>query len=187
VSNASDDDLTIGPASTATSTPSGSQRFIPGVVVAGRYRFVALAGRGGMGEVYRAEDLTLEQPVALKFLPADVAADPSRLAQFHNELRIARQVSHKNVCRLYDLGEIVFALAMISACTVVLFRYGLLPLAIALFVDDVVTAVPMTPHLSAWWSGASTLTIVAFATLAAFAFYASRAGQPLLGGILTSD
>ena len=58
-----------------------------------------------MGEVYRADDLTLGQPVALKFLPAGVAVDDARLAQFHNELRIARQVSHKNVCRLYDLGD----------------------------------------------------------------------------------
>ena len=58
-----------------------------------------------MGEVYRADDLTLDQPVALKFLPGGVAADDSRLAQFHNELRVARQVSHKNVCRLYDLGD----------------------------------------------------------------------------------
>src|SRR5882757_1146205 len=58
-----------------------------------------------MGEVYRADDLTLDQPVALKFLPGGVTADDRRLAQFHNELRIARQVSHKNVCRLYDLGE----------------------------------------------------------------------------------
>ena len=73
--------------------------------MAGRYRLVTLLGRGGMGEVYRAEDLTLDQPVALKFLPEHVAADAQHLAQFHNELRIARQVSHKNVCRLYDLGE----------------------------------------------------------------------------------
>src|SRR5437764_13157781 len=80
-------------------------RFAPGVIVAGRYRLVAMLGRGGMGEVYRADDLTLDHPVALKFLPADVAIDQSHLAQFHNELRIARQVSHKNVCRLYDLGE----------------------------------------------------------------------------------
>jgi serine/threonine-protein kinase len=66
---------------------------------------VALLGRGGMGEVYRADDLTLDQPVALKFLPAAVADGDTRLGQFHNELRVARQVSHKNVCRLYDLGE----------------------------------------------------------------------------------
>src|SRR5262245_38128585 len=85
-------------------TPTG-RRFAPGSIVAGRYRLVALLGRGGMGEVYRADDLTLDQPVALKFLPESVAVDDSRLAQFHNELRIARQVSHKNVCRLYDLGD----------------------------------------------------------------------------------
>ena len=82
-----------------------STHFAPGSIVAGRYRLVALLGRGGMGEVYRADDLTLGQPVALKFLPAGIAVDDARLAQFHNELRIARQVSHKNVCRLYDLGD----------------------------------------------------------------------------------
>ena len=87
-------------------TPSGRLgRFTPGEIVAGRYRLVTLLGRGGMGEVYRAEDLTLDQPVALKFLPEHVAADAQHLAQFHNELRIARQVSHKNVCRLSRLGE----------------------------------------------------------------------------------
>ena len=58
-----------------------------------------------MGEVYRADDLTLDHPVALKFLPEDAASNPASLAQFHNELRVARHVSHKNVCRLYDLGE----------------------------------------------------------------------------------
>src|SRR4051812_8430276 len=57
-----------------------------------------------MGEVYRADDLTLDQPVALKFLPGGVTDNDTRLAQFHNELRVARQVSHKNVVRLYDLG-----------------------------------------------------------------------------------
>jgi hypothetical protein len=89
-------------ASRLTPIPGG---FAPGAIVAGRYRLVSLLGRGGMGEVYRADDLTLDQPVALKFLPAGVAASDTRLAQFHNELRVARQVSHKNVCRLYDLGD----------------------------------------------------------------------------------
>lgn len=106
------DDLTIG---VATNAPTSPQRgrppsgtftpLAPGTVMAGRYRIVGLLGRGGMGEVYRADDLTLDQPVALKFLPEAVAADPDRLEQFHSELRIARQISHKNVCRLYDLGE----------------------------------------------------------------------------------
>src|SRR6058998_1969042 len=95
-------DITIGP--TLVRTPASS-RFAPGSIVAGRYRLVALLGRGGMGEVYRADDLTLDQPVALKFLPEGVAGDPQKLALFHNELRTARLVSHKNVVRLYDLGE----------------------------------------------------------------------------------
>src|SRR6476646_3203886 len=98
--NPGDTDLTI--ASPIATTAAGSHRFAPGAIVAGRYRLVSLLGRGGMGEVYRADDLTLDQPVALKFLPAGVAANDARLAQFHNELRIARQISHKNVCRLYD-------------------------------------------------------------------------------------
>ena len=100
-----DDDLTIAPAAVSGAAAPASHRFAPGAIVAGRYRLVALLGRGGMGEVYRADDLTLDQPVALKFLPEGIAADPAGLAQFHHELRIARQVSHKNVCRLYDLGE----------------------------------------------------------------------------------
>jgi serine/threonine-protein kinase len=74
-------------------------------VVAGRYRILSLAGRGGMGEVYRAYDNKLEQPVALKFLPAAMSQDGAALARFHNEVRIARQVSHPNVCRMYDIGE----------------------------------------------------------------------------------
>ncbi len=59
-----------------------------------------------MGEVYRADDLRLGQPVALKFLPDGLRDEPVRLAQFHNEVRIARQVSHPNVCRVYDIGEV---------------------------------------------------------------------------------
>src|SRR6476620_3205907 len=79
--------------------------FIPGTVVDGRYRIVALVGRGGMGAVYRADDLKIGQPVALKFLPADLERDPSRLQRFIGEVRIARQVTHPNVCRVYDVGE----------------------------------------------------------------------------------
>src|SRR5882757_4345039 len=77
-------------------------RFVPGTLLAGRYRVIGLLGRGGMGEVYRATDLTLGQSVALKFLPA---SDQRILERFHNEVRIARQVSHPNVCRVYDIGE----------------------------------------------------------------------------------
>ena len=80
--------------------------FTPGAVLAERYRIIGLLGRGGMGEVYRADDLKLGQPVALKFLPKHFAAEKDRLERFYAEVRIARQVSHPNVCRVYDVGEI---------------------------------------------------------------------------------
>jgi len=80
-------------------------RFVPGALVGSRYRIVAMLGKGGMGEVYRADDLLLGQPVALKFLPQHVADDPRRLARLLAEVRIARQISHPNVCRVYDVGE----------------------------------------------------------------------------------
>jgi serine/threonine-protein kinase len=64
------------------------------------------SAKAAMGEVYRADDLRLGQPVALKFLPDGLRDEPVRLAQFHNEVRTARQVSHPNVCRVYDIGEV---------------------------------------------------------------------------------
>ncbi len=81
-------------------------RFLPGRLIAGRYRIIALLGKGGMGEVYRADDLTLGQAVALKFLPDQAAHDEGLLERFRNEVRIARRVSHPNVCRVYDVGEV---------------------------------------------------------------------------------
>jgi serine/threonine-protein kinase len=80
--------------------------FTPGSVLVERYRIIGLLGRGGMGEVYRADDLKLGQTVALKFLPRALQQDASRLERFYAEVRIARQVSHPNVCRVYDVGEI---------------------------------------------------------------------------------
>src|ERR1022692_174351 len=100
------------PASTSSSRPSASAeylsegRFLPGRLLAGRYRIIALLGKGGMGEVYRADDLTLGQPVALKFLPDEAARDQGLLERFKNEVRIARRVSHPNVCRVYDVGDV---------------------------------------------------------------------------------
>jgi predicted Ser/Thr protein kinase len=70
-----------------------------------RYRIVAPLGKGGMGEVYRAEDLKLGQPVALKFLPASLLRSEDAVERFHREVRLARQVSHPNVCRVFDVGE----------------------------------------------------------------------------------
>jgi serine/threonine-protein kinase len=89
-----------------SSSDSITHRFAPGTILDGRYRLIGLLGRGGMGEVYRADDLRLGQPVALKFLPEALGRDAVRLAQFHNEVRTARQVSHPNVCRVYDVGDV---------------------------------------------------------------------------------
>jgi Protein kinase domain len=81
-------------------------RFTPGTVVAGRYRIIALLGRGGMGEVYRAEDLRLNQTVALKYLPQSLASRHGALDRLYAEVRLGRQISHPNVCRLYDIIEV---------------------------------------------------------------------------------
>jgi serine/threonine-protein kinase len=81
-------------------------RFEPGTKLGTRYRIVGLLGRGGMGEVYRADDLELGQSVALKFLPEKVAGDPTAMDRFRGEVRNARKIAHPNVCRMYDIGEV---------------------------------------------------------------------------------
>ncbi len=81
-------------------------RFAPGALLAGRYRIVGQLGKGGMGEVYRADDLKLGQSVALKFLTLQLSNDKAMLARFLGEVRTARQVTHPNVCRVHDIGEI---------------------------------------------------------------------------------
>ena len=84
-------------------------RYVPGATLADRYRIVSPLGKGGMGEVYRAEDMKLGQTVALKFLPQSVAKNPDALSQFTREVRLTRQISHPNVCRVFDIGEILGA------------------------------------------------------------------------------
>ncbi len=119
--NPNADDRTIDPAQGVTSAPTTAatkgptptrrgiraraDAFAPGSVVADRYRIISLLGKGGMGEVYRADDLTLGVSVALKFLPAHLSSDPVWLARLRDEVRTARQISHPNVCRVHDIGE----------------------------------------------------------------------------------
>lgn len=89
-----------------TPPPRGNDaQFAPGTIVAGRYRISNVLGRGGMGEVYRADDTKLGQTVALKFLPARLARDPVLLGRLHDEVRLGRVIAHPNVCRLYDIVE----------------------------------------------------------------------------------
>ena len=88
----SDPDPTRTTASDSARTPPDEElRFPPGAIVAGRYRIAGRLGKGGMGEVYRAEDLKLRQAVALKFLPESLAADPVRLSRLHDEVRLSRR------------------------------------------------------------------------------------------------
>ncbi len=94
-----------GEASPGRPHSDGARGFAPGSVIADRYRVISLLGRGGMGEVYGADDLKLGQRVALKFLPADRLRSASWRDQFYAEVRMARQVSHPNVCRVYDVGD----------------------------------------------------------------------------------
>src|ERR1051326_4004022 len=94
------------PLSRITSVSEDEGRFVPGTLLGGRYRILGLLGRGGMGEVYRAMDLALGQAVALKFLPEEASRNPRILERFHGEVRVARLVSHPNVCRVFDIGEI---------------------------------------------------------------------------------
>jgi Protein kinase domain len=96
-----DSDLTYTP-----SPRSGPQaQFAPGTMIAGRYRIAGILGSGGMGEVYRADDTKLDQVVALKFLPRRLERDPILRDRLHDEVRLGRQVSHPNVCRIYDIVD----------------------------------------------------------------------------------
>jgi len=79
----------------------------PGQTFAGRYEVKAVLGMGGMGVVYRAIDKELGEPVAIKTLKSDaMAADPALLQRFKDEIRLARKITHRNVVRTHDLGEV---------------------------------------------------------------------------------
>ena len=76
-----------------------------GTVLAGRYEILELLGRGGMGAVYKAQDAELNRVVALKLIRPELAKNPEILQRFKQELILARQITHKNVIRIFDLGQ----------------------------------------------------------------------------------
>lgn len=84
---------------------SGTGELTPGTVLGGRYEILQLLGRGGMGAVYKAHDQELERTVALKLIRPDLARNPEMVRRFKQELILARQVTHKNVIRIFDLGQ----------------------------------------------------------------------------------
>jgi tetratricopeptide (TPR) repeat protein len=83
--------------------------FSPGQILAGRYRIVRFLNRGGMGEVYEAEDLELKERVALKTLLPEIACDSRMLARFKQEIQLSRRIGHPNVCRVFDIERHISA------------------------------------------------------------------------------
>ncbi|NDQ55849.1 MAG: tetratricopeptide repeat protein [Acidipila sp.] len=81
------------------------QDLAPGSEFGARYRIECMLGEGGMGVVFKAHDLELDRPVALKLLRPELTPDPSALQRFKQELLLATKVSHKNILRIHDLGE----------------------------------------------------------------------------------
>ena len=94
------------PSSRSGLQASTADVFAPGTQLAERYCILSVLGQGGMGVVYCAEDLKLAQRVALKFLPGPAKSDESRLSSLLHEVRIAREISHPNVCSVYDISEV---------------------------------------------------------------------------------
>src|SRR4029079_2483745 len=81
---------------------------VPGTVL-GSYEILSLLGAGGMGEVYRARDLTLGRDVALKFLPQSLADDPERVARFQREAQLLASLNHAHIGAIYGLEQLADA------------------------------------------------------------------------------
>ena len=76
-----------------------------GMTFANRYQIVEKLGRGGMGSVYKVLDSEIDEEVALKLLNPDITADENTIQRFRNELKIARMILHRNVCRMFDISQ----------------------------------------------------------------------------------
>ncbi len=94
-----------GSSATRTIRTTTTLDTLVGTTLAGKYQIESEIGRGGMGVVYRAQDLKLKRPVALKFLPPDFASDPETRERFVVEAQAAAALSHPNICTIYEVGE----------------------------------------------------------------------------------
>ena len=97
--------LQPGSGSQTMTAPVLCGEIVPGTEFAGRYRILDELGRGGMGRVYKALDREISEAIALKLLVPAFSADEKMIERFRNELKLARRISHKNVCRIFDLGN----------------------------------------------------------------------------------
>src|ERR1019366_7835481 len=84
---------------------SAFQGLQPGVIFGGRYEILGVLGKGGMGAVYKARDRELDRLIALKLIRPELATDPAILRRFKQELILSRNITHKNVVPIYDLGD----------------------------------------------------------------------------------
>ncbi|NIN91907.1 protein kinase, partial [bacterium] len=76
-----------------------------GTTFASRYEVIEELGKGGMGDVYRVFDRKIGEEVALKFIRPEISSEKKTIERFRNELKVARKIAHRNVCKMYDLGE----------------------------------------------------------------------------------
>ncbi len=100
----SDDELEVESADLTKTIESLTGELATGTTFAGRYQIIEELGRGGMGHVYKALDKEIDEKVALKLIRPEIAADEKTIKRFRKELKTARQISHKNICRMYDIG-----------------------------------------------------------------------------------
>jgi eukaryotic-like serine/threonine-protein kinase len=96
---------TTASAAGSASNISAFQGLQPGVLFGGRYEILGVLGQGGMGAVYQARDRELDRLIALKVIRPELANDPAILLRFKQELILSRNITHKNVVRIFDLGE----------------------------------------------------------------------------------
>jgi serine/threonine protein kinase/tetratricopeptide (TPR) repeat protein len=76
-----------------------------GSTFAGRYQIIEELGKGGMGKVYKVQDIKINEKIALKLIKPEIAKDKKTIERFSNELKFARKIRHKNICQMFDLGE----------------------------------------------------------------------------------
>ncbi|MFC2156256.1 protein kinase [Acidobacteriota bacterium] len=99
-------DSSVSPQPSFTKTiETPVEKLTRGILFAERYEIIEELGKGGMGQVYRVEDKSTREEIALKLIKSKIASDSETIERFRNELTIARKIRHKNICGMYDLGE----------------------------------------------------------------------------------